>query len=122
MTARLMPYVGSRPYLVLQALLAGPGTFYQICERVGADIEKAGVEPRMREVFGNLMLAHIKLDQITYSLNTATRLALQGKAAPDVATVAAPHNRGPSQAQPVTVVRRPGRADHAANQITENRV
>ncbi|SIQ21501.1 hypothetical protein SAMN05880566_102212 [Janthinobacterium sp. TND4EL3] len=115
MTARLMHRIGSRPYLVLRALLEAPGTFYQICERIGADLEQPDVECRMRETFGNLLLAQIKLDNITYSLTTAARLALQGKPAPSACSVATAHHRGPSEAQPVTVVRR---AVHAG-QTTE---
>ncbi|WP_035819838.1 hypothetical protein [Janthinobacterium sp. RA13] len=111
MTARLMPYVGSRPYLVLQALLAGPGTFYQICERAGLDIEEPGMEPCMRKHFAGLLLAHIELNNITYTIKTSTRQALQAKPAACVCSVATAHHRGPSEPQPVTVVRRPSRSD-----------
>lgn len=105
MTARLMPYVGSRPYQVLQALLAGPGTFYQICERAGFDLEQPDMECCMRKHFASLMLAHIQIDKITYTLKESTRQALQGKPASIPCSVATPHHRGPSAAQPVFIVR-----------------
>lgn len=121
MTARLMPYVGSRPYLVLQALLAGPGTFYQICERAGLDIEEPGMEPCMRKHFGSLLLAHIELNNITYSIKASTRQALQAKPAASVCSVATAHHRGPSAPQPVTVVRRPAYDDLGSTQSSSEK-
>ena len=117
MTARLMPYVGSRPYLVLQVLLAGPGTFYQICERAGFDLEEPGVECNMRKHFASLLLAHIELNNITYTIKASTRQALQGKPTASVCSVATAHHRGPCEPQPVTVVRRPGCAGQATEII-----
>lgn len=108
------PRKGSLPDQVLQTLLEAPGTFYQVCERIGVDLEQPGVTPRMREIFGNLMLSFIKLDNITYSLTVTARQALQVKPGDATGSIAAPHYRGPSVALPVTVVRRPG-----ANQTME---
>ena len=116
MTARLMPYIGSRPYLVLQTLLAGPGTFYPICERAGFDLEESGMECNMRKHFASLLLAHIELSNITYTIKASTRQALQGKTAASACSVATAHHRGPSAPQPVTVVRRPARGDLGATE------
>ena len=46
-----LPKPDSRSYALLQALIAGPGTFYQIAERAGFDIEEAGIENRLRMIF-----------------------------------------------------------------------
>lgn len=91
---------------LLQTLLAGPGTFYQICERAGIDVERVGDENVQRALFAKLLDAeHIYLDKLTYSISSAARLAIDPPA-PYVGEVAGPAYRGTVQAMPVHVVRR----------------
>ena len=101
-----LPKPESRSYALLQALIAGPGTFYQICERAGFDIEEAGMESRLRMIFSRGIQGHARLDGIMYVLKEASRAALLGIQTAPAGQVAAPHFRGVAGAMPVLVVRR----------------
>lgn len=96
----------SRSYALLQALIAGPGTFYQICERAGFDIEEAGMEHRLRMIFSRGIQGHVRVSGILYELKDVSRDALLGIRLPPQGHVAAPHFRGVAGAMPVLVVRR----------------
>ena len=102
-----LPKQGSRSYALLQALLAGPGTFYQICERAGFDIEEAGMEHRLRMIFSRFILGNVRQLGIRYVLKDASRAALLGSEPEQPGQVATPHFRGTVGAMPVVVVRRP---------------
>lgn len=101
-----LPKPDTRSYALLQALLAGPATFYQAAERAGFDIEEAGVEHRLRMIFARGIQGHARLDGILYVLKDASRAALLGIQPPTPGQVAAPHFRGVTVAMPVLVVRR----------------
>lgn len=102
-----LPKQGSRSYALLQAMLAGPGTFYQICERAGFDIEEAGMEHRLRMIFSRFIQGNVRLAGIRYALKDASRAALLGAGPDQSGQVATPHFRGTVGAMPVVVVRRP---------------
>ena len=102
-----LPKLGSRSYALLQAMLAGPGTFYQICERAGFDIEEAGMEHRLRMIFSRFIQGNVRLAGIRYVLKDASRAALMGAGPEQPGQVATPHFRGTVGAMPVVVVRRP---------------
>lgn len=101
-----LPKPDSRSYALLQALLAGPGTFYQVCERAGFDIEESGMEHRLRMIFLRGIQGHVRVSGILYELMEASRDALLGIKPPSQGQVAAPHFRGVAGAMPVLVVRR----------------
>ncbi len=106
MKRRPLPKLESRSYALLQALIAGPGTFYQICERAGFDIEEAGMENRLRMILARGIQVHVRVSGTLYELKDASRDALLGiKSAPQ-GQVATPHFRGVAGAMPVLVVRR----------------
>lgn len=102
----LLPKPGSRSYVLLQALISGPGTFYQVCERAGFDIEEAGIEHRLRMIFARGIQGHVRVSGILYELKDASRDAMLGIKPPRQGQVAAPHFRGVAGAMPVLVVRR----------------
>jgi hypothetical protein len=102
-----LPKQGSRSYALLQAMLAGPGTFYQICERAGFDIEEAGMEHRLRMIFSRFIQGNVRLAGIRYVLKDASRAALLGAEPEQSGQVATQHFRGTVGAMPVVVVRRP---------------
>jgi len=106
-TGITLPKQGSRSYALLQAMLAGPGTFYQICERAGFDIEEAGMEHRLRMNFSRFIQGNVRLVGIRYVLKDASRAALLGAEPEQPGQVATPHFRGTVGAMPVVVVRRP---------------
>jgi hypothetical protein len=106
-TGVTLPKQGSRSYALLQAMLAGPGTFYQICERAGFDIEDAGLEHRLRMIFSRFIQGNVRLVGIRYVLKDASRAALLGAEPEQPGQVATPHFRGTVGAMPVVVVRRP---------------
>lgn len=106
-TGVTLPKQGSRSYALLQAMLAGPGTFYQICERAGFDIEEAGIEHRMRMIFSRFIQGNVRQVGILYVLKDASRAALLGAEPDQCGQVATPHFRGTVGAMPVVVVRRP---------------
>lgn len=119
---RFLPRADGRPYAILRMLIDAPGTFYQLCERAGIDLDQPSVECNMRQVFDNLLLAHIQLVGIVYTLNATTRQAMlavettqsiRPAHVPTTCSVAAPHYRGPSATQPVTIVRRAAQAGSA---------
>ncbi|WP_426076493.1 hypothetical protein [Janthinobacterium sp. PSPC3-1] len=101
-----LPKPDSRSYALLQALIAGPGTFYQIAERAGFDIEEAGIEHRLRMIFARGIQGHVRVSGILYELKDASRDAMLGIKPPPQGQVAAPHFRGVAGAMPVLVVRR----------------
>ncbi|WP_426070203.1 hypothetical protein [Janthinobacterium sp. DSP2-3-3] len=102
-----LPKQGSRSYVLLQALLAGPGTFYQICELAGFDIEEAGMEHRLRMIFSRFIQGNVRLVGIRYVLKDASRAALLGAERDQSGQVATPHFRGTVGVTPVVIVRRP---------------
>ena len=102
-----LPKKGSRSYVLLQAMLAGPGTFYQVCERAGFDIEEAGMEHRLRMIFSRFIQGNVRLIGIRYVLKDASRAALLGAEPEQSGQVATPHFRGTVGATPVVIVRRP---------------
>lgn len=106
-TGVTLPKQGSRSYALLQAMLAGPGTFYQICERAGFDIEEAGMEYRLRMIFSRFIQGNVRQVGILYVLKEASRAALLGAEPEQLGQVATPHFRGTVGAMPVVVVRRP---------------
>lgn len=104
-----LPRAGSRSAALLRTLLAGPGTFYQVCERAGIDIEPRGAEAALRELFEGLTVTGMaKLDGICYAITLRAQLALESAAAPAAGQVAAPHFRGVPAVMPVLVIRRTG--------------
>lgn len=106
-TGVTLPKQGSRSYALLQAMLAGPGTFYQICERAGFDIEEAGMEHRMRMIFSRFIQGNVRQVGILYVLKDASRAAVLGVEPEQPGQAATPHFRGTVGAMPVVVVRRP---------------
>lgn len=111
-TGVTLPKQGSRSYALLQALLAGPGTFYQICERAGFDIEEAGMEHRLRMIFSRFIQGNVRLVGIRYVLKDASRAALLGGEPEQPGQVATPHFRGTVGAMAVVVIRRPAAEVH----------
>ena len=107
-----LPKQGSRSYVLLQAMLVGPGTFYQICERAGFDIEEAGMEHRLRMIFSRFIQGNVRQVGIRYVLEDASRAALQGAEPEQPGQMATPHFRGTVGAMPVVVVRRPAAEVH----------
>jgi len=73
-----LPKPESRSYALLQALIAGPGTFYQIAKRAGFDIEATGMEQRLRLILTNGIQAHGRLDGIMHELKDASNDAFVG--------------------------------------------
>ena len=102
----LLPKPGSRSYVLLQALSARPGTFYQIAERAGFDIEEPGIEHRLRMIFARGIQGHVRVSGILYELKDASRDAMLGIKPPPQGQVAAPHFRGVAGTMPVLAVRR----------------
>lgn len=113
-----LPHPSSRSHALLQALVVRPGTFYQVVERAGFDIEAAGMEQRLRLIFTHGIQHHVRLDGIMYEIKESSRDALLGvKPAPATAgQVAAPHFRGATSAMPVLVVRRSSKNDSSPMQ------
>lgn len=110
MTPKLPPK-RSRPYKFLVELQAGPGTFWQICERVGIDLTP-DIERDMRLSTSNMeRYGLVRVDRITYHLTDLARAALSGAPAAEyVGQVAGPAFRGVTHLAPVTVVRRAAQA------------
>lgn len=103
---RKLPAPRSGGHILLLHLLAGPGTFYQICERADVDVESRRVENGQRALFDAMVDAgHAKFDGQAYSITTAARDALSPPA-PYVGQVAGPAYRGVPHPTPVTIVRR----------------
>ena len=103
---RKLPDPRHAAHKLLVAMLTGPGTFYQICERADIDVESKRVENGQRTLFDKLVDGgHAKYDGKTYSLTIAARDALSPPA-PYVGQVAGAAYRGPNCATPVTIVRR----------------
>lgn len=83
-----------------QALLDGPATFYQLCERANVSIETEYAETVARvTVSGMISAGAMRFDGIM--LSTTTRAAPVAH----VGQVATSHHRGPSERMPVLVVR-----------------
>ena len=108
-----LPHQNSRSYALLQAMVVRPGTFYQIVERAGFDIDEAGMEQRLRLIFTNGIQAHVRRVGIMYEIKEASRDAMLGinPSAATAGQVAAPHFRGAASAMPVLVVRRSSKTD-----------
>ena len=107
MSKSVLPASSSRSFALLTALRQGPGTFYQICERAGFDIEDSALEEALRKLFDHLIGGNVCLSKITYSLTDEARLAL-GDAPPAkyVGQVAGPVYRGAIGHTTVRIARR----------------
>jgi hypothetical protein len=93
---------------VLRALLAAPGTFYQICERAGLAIETDREERAQRSIFATLVDdGHARQSGLIYSLTSEARAEL-APPAPYVGQAAGPAYRGIVYVAPALVVRRGG--------------
>lgn len=103
---------GSRSMKLLTELLKGPGTFYQVCERAGFDIEDTKTETAMRHLFDHMIGGNVCFDGKLYHLTNEARQALAPTtpAAPYVGQVAGPAHRGTIDPRTVYVTRRPERA------------
>lgn len=109
--SRLMklPRVNSRPHRLLRALLAGPGTFYQVCERAGLNIEMLRDESITRALVADLLCTGaIQQRGIVYAITPRARMALEIAPEPFCGQMAAPHYRGAAASMPVLVTRRAG--------------
>lgn len=105
---RKLPHEREAGYKLLQTMLAGPGTFYQICERAEFDIESDRAENILREVFAQMLDGgHAYLSGVTYTISSAARAAL-APPAPYVGQVAGPAYRGTPTLLPARVVRASG--------------
>lgn len=103
---RKLPTPRSGGHNLLLQLLAGPGTFYQICERADIDIESDRAERIQRELVESLVDAgHAAYDGLTYRISTAARDALSPPA-PVVGQVAGPAYRGTPYQGEARIVRR----------------
>lgn len=113
-----LPHPSSRSYALLQALVMRPGTFYQVVERAGFDIEATGMEQRLRLIFTHGIQHHVHQDGIMYEIKATSRDAMLGiNPAPAAAgQVAAPHFRGTTSPMPVVVVRRSSNTDSSPMQ------
>lgn len=102
-----LPRTGSRGRALLAAMLAGPGTLYQLAERSGLDADPDASEAMLRACLDAMLRnGAVKLDVITYSITLLARLAVtRTVAAAYVGQVATSHYRGPSMPMPVRVVR-----------------
>lgn len=101
-----LPRIGSRGMALLQALLAGPGTPYKLCERSGLDADPEATEAMLRGALDTLLRnGAAKIDDITYSITLHGRQALTKEVVAYVGQVATPHYRGPAMSMPVRVVR-----------------
>lgn len=103
-----LPLANTRQYALLRTLLAGPGTFYQICERAGFSIEPHGAESALRDLFDSMVRAETaRRDGIIYAITARARVAFELLSGhPPVGEVAAPHFRGTPIEMPVRVIRR----------------
>ena len=106
MKGNILPTADFRAYGMLQALTAGPGKPYQVCERAGFDIEESGMENRLRMIFSSGIQGHVRVSGTLYELKDASRDAMLGIKPPPQGQVATPHFRGVVGAMPVLVVRR----------------
>ncbi|MRW88838.1 hypothetical protein GJ699_02435 [Duganella sp. FT80W] len=107
MTNTFMPSKGSRSHALLVALLEGPATFYQVCERAGFDIEDARLEEALRHIFDHMIGGNVRLTGIRYSLTAEARRALGEPApAPYVGQIAGPAYRGKHDPRTVYITRR----------------
>lgn len=104
-----LPKQNSRQHELLRVLLGGPGTFYQVCERAGFDIDPHGAEGVLRELFDSMVRAGTaRVDGIIYSITHRAQVAFELlRGAPPMGEVAAPHFRGTRIDMPVRIVRRP---------------
>lgn len=104
---RRLPPPNSAPHQLLLTLLAGPGTFYQICERAGWDIEAERNETTCRKHFATMIEnGHGLLRGLIYSISHGASVAL-APPTPYAGEVAGPAFRGSEHIAPVRVVRRP---------------
>jgi hypothetical protein len=102
-----IPAKGSRSHALLVAFQQGPGTFYQICERAGFDIEDSRLEVALRQIFDHMIGGNVRLSGITYHLTDEARLALgEAPPAPYVGQIAGPAFRGTAYTAPVRIARR----------------
>lgn len=103
---RKLPEPGTGAGRLLTGLLDGPGTFYQICERLNIDIESNRAEFIQRELFNRLVEGgHAYLVGLVYDITTPARNVL-APAAPYVGQVAGPAYRREPYVSIVTIARR----------------
>jgi hypothetical protein len=109
MTTATFPAKGTRSHTLLVALQQGPGTFYQVCERAGFDIEDTRLEYALRKIFDRLIGGNARVVGIIYHLTDDARRALEpvnAVAPPYVGQVAGPAFRGTYHPSQVRIVRR----------------
>lgn len=92
-------------YKLLVELANGSGTFYQICERAGIQIDVTSDSDRVRLTLDTaVMKGYARVSGIMYSISSSAMRALH-PVQPYVGEVAAPHFRGVSMfCRPVAVV------------------
>jgi hypothetical protein len=113
MTRSILPQKHHRAYRLIQILDAGPGTFYQVCERAGFDLDAKSAEGELREIFESLLRSGTAYKVgIIYSITDAARAALTGNVEAYVGQVAGPAPRGVPFIAPVRIVRRSAEAVH----------
>ncbi len=107
MTSSIFPPKDSRSYHLLVALLRGPGTFYQACERAGFDIEGPAAEEGLRRIFDHLIGGNVCFDGKFYRLTNEARRTLDAsQSAPYVGQVVGPAFRGTHAPRTVHISRR----------------
>lgn len=103
-----LPREDSRRYQLLAALRQGPGTFYQVCERAGIDIEGEHEEDKVRLSFERLIGDFVHMTGVTYSLTAEAReLFGERKPAQYAGEIAGPAFRGIYDPRTVFITRRP---------------
>lgn len=101
-----LPPPRSGAHKLLITLVAGPGTFYQVCERASADIESDRAEKIQRALFDELIDGgHAHQVGNLYHITSAARVAI-APPAPYVGQVAGPAYRGTPAPAPVRIARR----------------
>lgn len=100
MTHKRAPQPGSRTNLLQAALEQGHGTFYQICERAGIEVNTPTEENAVRAMLDNMIGRNVFFDGLRYRLTDAPRVS------PAAGQVAGPAYRGTPYHAPVRIVRR----------------
>jgi hypothetical protein len=103
-----LPREDSPRYHLLAALRQGPGTFYQVCERAGIDIEDQHAEDKARLSFERLIGDFVHMTGVTYSLTAEARESFgEIKPTPSAGEIAGPAFRGIYDPRTVFITRRP---------------
>lgn len=104
-----LPAKNQRAYALLQVLVIGPGTFFQICERAGFDYDGKRDERGLREIFeGMIRAGWITGKGIIFAITPRAKAAMVGSPEKYVGQVAGPAYRGTPMVIPARVVRREG--------------